>query len=99
MTIIKAFGLGGGGAMYVPVVSPHNPFLRFVACDFGGLYRSVDAGANWDLLDRHSMHGNTLCPVVFDPVDQNAIYAYSDERGLRRSPDRGDSWGNDLLPT
>lgn len=26
-------GIGGGGAMFYPAVSPHNPDLVFVSCD------------------------------------------------------------------
>jgi hypothetical protein len=98
MAIISTTGLGGGGAMYTPAVSPHDPSLRFLACDMGGLYRSSDAGANWELLDWHAMGGHIRCRVLLDPADPQVVYAYAEDRGLKRSPDRGESWGADLLP-
>jgi hypothetical protein len=98
MAIVSTTGLGGGGAMYTPAVSPHDPSLRFLACDMGGLYRTSDAGANWELLDWHAMGGDIRCRVVFDPADPQVIYAYAQDRGLKRSPDRGSSWGPNLLP-
>jgi photosystem II stability/assembly factor-like uncharacterized protein len=56
MTTDHTVGLGGGGAMYSPAISPHDPRLLFVACDMGGLYRShssapTPAGASWELVD------------------------------------------------
>jgi len=31
-------GLGGGGSLYAPVISPADPNVMVVACDMGGLY-------------------------------------------------------------
>jgi photosystem II stability/assembly factor-like uncharacterized protein len=96
--MVESVGLGGGGAMYVPVISLDDPFVRFVACDMGGLYRSFDAGENWQLLDGHGMNGDTRAAVAFDTAARGAIYAYGGERGLRYSPDLGGSWGGNLIP-
>ena len=95
-------GLGGGGALYRPAVSPHDPDLIFVQCDMGGLYRSTDRGASWRLVDGRDMTASltprdpTNCPVVFHPVDPDIVYAAADYRGLRHSPDRGDTWSTDI---
>jgi hypothetical protein len=89
---IGPVGLGGGGAMFEPVVSPHDSFLRFVACDMTGLYRSVDGGANWEMIDCHEMIGDTTISVVFDPSDPNRLFAYHFFRGLRSSTNRGTTW-------
>ncbi len=35
-------GYGGGGAMFYPAVSPHNPDYAFVSCDMGGGYVTYD---------------------------------------------------------
>ena len=42
--MLKTVGLGGG-AMYLPVSSPHDPAVLFAQCDMGGLYRSRDSEA------------------------------------------------------
>jgi hypothetical protein len=82
-------GLGGGGAMYWPAVSPLNPNLMFVSCDMGGLYRSTDGGSSWRMVDGRQMAGQPVGPVVCDPTDVNVVLAYGNLRGLRRSRDQG----------
>jgi len=44
-------GLGGGGAMYAPQVSPFSSSLMFVGCDMTGIYRTTDSGATWRMVD------------------------------------------------
>src|SRR2546428_13944798 len=44
-------GPGGGGALFSPSFSPHNPNELYVACDLAGLYRSTDLGLSWSLVD------------------------------------------------
>ncbi len=65
-------GLGGGGSMYAPVVSPYDPSVSpkvmFVSCDMTGLYRSTNSGQSWTLLDQHKIHGSTRFSVAFDPA-------------------------------
>ena len=43
-------GLGGGGGIFVPVSSPHDPKLMFCASDMSGVYRSTDGGRTWRML-------------------------------------------------
>jgi len=40
----KVLGPGGGGAQYIPTVSPHDPRRVLVACDMTGAYLTHDAG-------------------------------------------------------
>src|SRR5439155_13923050 len=51
-------GPGGGGALFWPAVSPHDPKLMFVSCDMNGFYRSEDGGASWTMVDGRQMHAN-----------------------------------------
>jgi len=67
-------GMGGGGAMYEPASSPHDPKLMFVSCDMSGFYRSEDGGKSWQLIDFRQTKGNTRCPPVFHPKKPNVIY-------------------------
>jgi hypothetical protein len=69
-------GLGGGGSMYAPVVSPFDPKVMFVACDMTGLYRSANGGQSWTLLDQHKVHGSTRFSVAFDPAQQGHILGF-----------------------
>lgn len=87
----ESVGLGGGGAMYVPSVSPHDNKLMFVHCDMSGIYRTPDGGKSWQMLDKRQMRSNTTCPMLFHPKDANTIYGFSGS-DLRVSVDKGLSW-------
>ena len=84
-------GIGGGGAMFYPAGSPHDPNLVFVSSDMGELYRSEDAGKTWRLLDwRNIPHSHS---PAFHPTDPKVIYACALAGGvLRVSRDRGLNW-------
>lgn len=85
-------GLGGGGALYSPVVSPHNSNLMFVACDMGGLYRSTNGGQSWTMLDQRLVKGSSRFSVAFDPTKPNHIVAFRPAQGLMESVDAGATW-------
>lgn len=70
-------GMGGGGAMYAPSISPHDSDLMFVSCDMGGFYRSDDGGASWQMINFTEINGSTAARPVFDPTNSNIVYAAS----------------------
>lgn len=79
-------GPGGGGAMFHPTVSPHDPSELLVACDMTGSYISHDGGHSWRMF-------NLRGPVrffAFDPVDSRTIYAGTE--ALWRSGDDRATW-------
>ena len=43
-------GLGGGGAMFTPAISPVDGKLMMVNCDMSGAYISADGGASWQMI-------------------------------------------------
>jgi len=79
-------GPGGGGSMFFPTVSPHDPSLMLIACDMTGAYITRDAGKSW----REFNLRNRVDSFAFDPSDPRVIYAGSS--GVFRSDDRGTSW-------
>ena len=84
-------GPGGGGAMFNPTISPHDPNTVLVSCDMTGAYITHDAGQSWRMFNlRSDVHF-----FVFDPVDPKTIYAGT--RALWRSSDAGETW-NLLYP-
>ncbi len=88
----ERIGPGGGGAMFWPAVSPHDPDFAMVACDMTGSYVTYDGGKSWAMF-------NLRGPVrffVFDPSDPETVYANS--TALFRSNDRGKTW-NVLYPS
>ncbi len=84
-------GLGGGGGMFTPAISPHNSELMFVSCDMGGLYKSTNAGKSWELLNFRSMSSSNTLTTVFHCTQGNILW---DESGysLMMSEDTGKSW-------
>ena len=88
----ETVGLGGGGGMFSPAISPLDPDLMFVSCDMGGLYRSTDGGRSWRMVNFRQLAGNTASAPVFDSSDPNTIYAADRLRGLCVSRDKGVTW-------
>jgi hypothetical protein len=79
-------GYGGGGAMFYPAVSPHNPNYTLVSCDMTGSFVTQNGGESWRMF-------NLRGPVdyfVFDPLDSNTVYANS--IAMFKSSDRGNTW-------
>jgi len=87
-------GLGGGGGMFEPASSPHNPKLMFVSCDMGGFYRSEDGGKHWEMIDFRQTRGRTRCRPVFHPRDPNVVYFAG-----KVSRDAGKTWTAMVTPT
>src|ERR1700686_3317133 len=82
----KIIGPGGGGAMFHPTISPHDPNTVLVSCDMTGSYITHDAGKSWRMFNLRGV----VQFFVFDPLDRKVIYAKSN--GLWRSRDEGESW-------
>jgi hypothetical protein len=43
----RVIGPGGGGALFHPTVSPHDPRMAIVSCDMTGNYMTTDSGSHW----------------------------------------------------
>src|SRR6266699_1727084 len=82
----KIIGPGGGGAMFHPIISPHDSSTVLVSCDMTGSYITHDAGKSWRMFNLRGV----VQFFVFDPLDRKVIYAQSN--GLWRSQDEGESW-------
>lgn len=81
-----SLGIGGGGAVFTPEISPFNANEMAVTVDMGGVYISHNAGAKWD---RKNLNGQVLT-AYFDPTRENVVYAGGS--GLYRSTDNGDNF-------
>src|SRR5438105_8078685 len=78
--------------MYDPRISPFDANLMFVACDMTGLYRSVDRGLSWSLLDTRRVQGSNRFGVAFDPARDGHVVGAHPMLGLMESIDWGVSW-------
>lgn len=89
-TVIKdgwqILGPGGGGTMFTPTVSPHDPDTALITCDMTAAYITHDGGESWMQLNLK----NRVDAIAFDPVNPGIIYAGSS--GLFRSEDNGRRW-------
>ena len=93
MAAWESVGLSGGGGMFTPAISPHDPQLILVNCDMSCAFRSTDGGEAWEMFHHQYLLGNTRCRPVFHPSDPNTIYAGNGYRGgLSISRDRGVTW-------
>src|ERR1044072_6185025 len=82
----KVLGPGGGGAMFNPTISPHDPNTVLVSCDMTGSYITHDGGRNWRMFNLRGV----VNFFVFDPLDAKTMYAHA--TGLWRSTDNGEHW-------
>ena len=87
----KPIGMGGGGRMYTPAISPHDPGILFVTCDARGLYKSSDGGDSWNVRDSKQIDSCNLCYPAFDPVDKNKMYM-GRSGAVMMSNDKGETW-------
>ena len=79
-------GPGGGGAMFNPTISPHDPNTVLISCDMTGSYITHDGGQSWRMFNLRGV----VRFFVFDPLDAKVIYAQA--TGLWRSTDGGETW-------
>ncbi len=82
----RVIGPGGGGAMFNPTISPHDPNTVLISCDMTGSYITRDGGRSWRMFN---LRGTTRF-FVFDPLAPHTMYA--ETMGLWRSTDDGESW-------
>src|SRR3954470_17226046 len=79
-------GPGGGGAMFNPTISPHDPNTVLISCDMTGSYITHDGGQSWRMFNLRGV----VRFFVFDPSLPHVIYAENDN--LWRSRDDGETW-------
>src|SRR5258707_4870283 len=79
----KIIGPGGGGAMFHPTISPHDPNTVLVSCDMTGAYITHNGGKSWRMFNLRGV----VELFVFDPQDKHVMYAQA--TGTRRRQDRG----------
>jgi photosystem II stability/assembly factor-like uncharacterized protein len=90
-----AIGLGGGGAMYTPAISPADPKRILLGCDMSGAYRSTDGGRNWEMIHYRQLMGSTTVRPTWHPTDPDVAFAVNSWRGsLKMTKNGGKTWGD-----
>jgi len=82
----RVIGPGGGGAQYIPTISPGDPETVFVRCDMTGSYVTRNGGKSWQMFNLRTV----VRDFEFDPQNPDTVYACN--TGLYRSVDRGRRW-------
>jgi photosystem II stability/assembly factor-like uncharacterized protein len=67
-------GAGGGGAMFEPCYSPHDPDELWVACDMGSFHVTKDAGVSWRTVPCSQLQGNSRTAVRFT-MDKDLLWS------------------------
>lgn len=55
--VFQPIGVGGGGAILAPSVSPYDPNFMLISTDMGGCYRSYDGGKTWTMMHFTQLSG------------------------------------------
>src|SRR5581483_8292522 len=82
----KVLGPGGGGAMFNPTISPHDPNTVLISCDMTGAYITHDGGQSWRMFNLRGV----VRFFAFDPLQPRVMYAQA--TGVWRSTDNGETW-------
>src|SRR5215831_4009422 len=82
----RVIGPGGGGTLFYPTVSPHDPRTVLAACDMTGAYVTHNGGVTWKMVNL----GAPPRFFAFDPRDARVMYA--EANGLFRGSDGGMTW-------
>ena len=79
-------------------IKPYDPRVMFAALgngavgDSGGIARSKDGGATWDLCPLPDKPNSTMYGMATNPADPNIVVACSLNGEVYMSEDAGDSW-------
>jgi photosystem II stability/assembly factor-like uncharacterized protein len=95
-TVWESRGIGGGGALFSPSISPHDNAEAYVACDMTELFHTTNSGASWEVLPFRKFRAVRDSRIEFTS-DPNILYSIVfdfrlDERKPGRSTDRGKTW-------
>jgi photosystem II stability/assembly factor-like uncharacterized protein len=77
-------------------VSPHNPHSLLAGSE-AGLYRSLDNGANWDLIPS-PMDGAQIWSTAWHPTNPAVMLAGTKPPAVYRTADGGQSWKKLAIP-
>lgn len=102
ITTWSALGPGNvGGRTRAIVFDPNDPNTMFAAGVAGGIWKSTDAGASWNVTD-DLMLNLAVCSLAIDPTNSNLLYAGTGEGffndvfvqglGIFKSTDAGATW-------
>ncbi len=85
-----------GGAINTIEIDPNNPDVLYAGGSGGGVYKSTDAGATWEMLPHIVPRWMPFGDILISPDDSQTVYALTLDGGvvgnLYKSTDGGESW-------
>ncbi len=86
-------GMGGGGALFYPSLSPHDSGKMYIACDMGEFFYSSNGGYNWSVPHFSALQSSNIARVQFTS-DPGILYALEggDIPGVAKSLDAGNTF-------
>lgn len=90
-------GIGGGGALFCPSISPLDANNMYLQCDMSEVFHTTNKGASWDIIHFQEMISTGGINTVEFTSDANILYAINmdyitDERFPVKSTNGGQSW-------
>jgi photosystem II stability/assembly factor-like uncharacterized protein len=92
----KTTGIGGGGALFSPAISPFQSSEIFIACDMTELFYTSNSGLTWEVIPFYEIRAIPETMVQFTN-DPNILYAINgdflaDQKKPVKSTDGGHTW-------
>ena len=90
----EARGIGGGGALFFPSLSPHNAGEFFITCDMAEYFHSTDGGESWTIPDWRELVSTSRGRVQFtdNPDVLYVLDGSGDVPTPSKSTDGGVTW-------
>ena len=90
-----------GGRIRAIAIKPTNPDIIFIGSVAGGIWKSIDAGSSWTVVNDF-LPNLAVTSIVYDPTNLNNMYASTGEgfdnldglpgAGIFKSVDGGTNW-------
>lgn len=90
-------GIGGGGSLFAPSISPTNPADMYIQCDMSEVFHSTNSGLTWQTVSFKQLISTGGLHSVAYTSDPDILYAVNygildDTRFPVKSNDGGLSW-------
>jgi photosystem II stability/assembly factor-like uncharacterized protein len=93
ITVTTIVGGGpSGGPVHALAVDPRNNQTVYAGTDRGTVFKSVDAGENWNPATSGISSTRAIHALAVSPANSNVIYAATDGAGVFKSTNAAGSW-------
>lgn len=97
----RSRGIGAGGGMFSPCISPHDASVMFLAIDMSQVFRTTSGMQSWSIIGFDQLQGKQVTEVQFTSTP-NTLYAADQRRNSAeatinrpmKSTDLGLTWSS-----